>query len=434
LIREVPADTVFVILSFEGPDLYSQAGGLGVRARELSRALAGYGFPTHLYFVGDPGLPAVEESAGVYQHRWGQWLSRAYPRGVYDGEEEKVSDWSRSLPAHLGEQIVAPAAAAGRRVVILAEEWHTAAAVSLTSDALSYQGLRNRVTMLWNANSVFGFDRINWSALQAASAVTTVSRYMKHRMWQWQVNPIVIPNGIPESALEAPAEAQVRALREAAAADIFCFKIGRFDPDKGWLLAMTALGLLKRSGRRVKLLMRGGPEAHGREVRAQAAAQGLQVVKAPSPIRPSELVAMLRAQPEADVLELSTFLPDSVLPLVYSAVDAVLANSGHEPFGLVGLEAMAAGGVAVTGSTGEDYAIPFLNALVLETDDPLELVAGLELLEARPELALRLREGGLRTARNYTWNNVIVQLLQWVELAARRQSVQQSAADAGAPA
>jgi glycosyltransferase involved in cell wall biosynthesis len=134
------------------------------------------------------------------------------------------------------------------------------------------------------------------------------------------------------------------------------------------------------------------------------------------------------------VLELSTFLPDSVLPLVYSAVDAVLANSGHEPFGLVGLEAMAAGGVAVTGSTGEDYAIPFLNALVLETDDPLELVAGLELLEARPELALRLREGGLRTARNYTWNNVIVQLLHWVELAARRQSVQQSAADAGARA
>jgi hypothetical protein len=138
LIREVPADTVFVILSFEGPDLYSQAGGLGVRARELSRALAGHGFPTHLYFVGDPGLPAVEESAGVYQHRWGQWLSRAYPGGVYDGEEEKVSDWSRSLPAHLVEEIVAPAAAAGRRVVILAEEWHTAAAVSLTSDALSY--------------------------------------------------------------------------------------------------------------------------------------------------------------------------------------------------------------------------------------------------------------------------------------------------------
>jgi glycosyltransferase involved in cell wall biosynthesis len=90
--------------------------------------------------------------------------------------------------------------------------------------------------------------------------------------------------------------------------------------------------------------------------------------------------------------------------------------------------------VAVTGSTGEDYAIPVLNALVLETDDPLELVAGLELLEARPELALRLREGGLLTARNYTWNNVIVQLLHWVELAARRQSVQQSAADAGAPA
>ena len=49
-----PDQTTFIILSFEGPDVYSQAGGLGVRVKELSRALAERGFETHLFFVGDP--------------------------------------------------------------------------------------------------------------------------------------------------------------------------------------------------------------------------------------------------------------------------------------------------------------------------------------------------------------------------------------------
>jgi hypothetical protein len=50
------------------------------------------------------------------------------------------------------------------------------------------------------------------------------------------------------------------------------------------------------------------------------------------------------------------------------SADAVFANSGHEPFGLVGLETMAAGGVACTGCSGEDYAIP--GYLVTHEDTP----------------------------------------------------------------
>lgn len=77
----------------------------------------------------------------------------------------------------------------------------------------------------------------------------------------------------------------------------------------------------------------------------------------------------------------------SVVTTLYAACDAVLANSGHEPFGLVGLEVMAAGGLAVTGSTGEDYAEAYRNALVLETDDPIEIVSELMLLKQRPRVA-----------------------------------------------
>ena len=109
--------------------------------------------------------------------------------------------------------------------------------------------------------------------------------------------------------------------------------------------------------------------------------------------------------------------------MIYRASDAVLANSGHEPFGLVGLEVMAAGGLAVTGSTGEDYAQAFRNALVMETDDPIELVTELNLLKERPRLAAAIRRRGRVTARQYTWEKVIDQLLLRTEFAAAQQAV-----------
>ena len=103
----------FAMLSLEGPDLYSSAGGLGVRAAELCQCLASQGFPTHLYFLGDPDLPPEDRRyrGRLRLHRWGQWLSALHPGGVYAGEAEKVADYAASLPPYLVEHLVAPAAA-----------------------------------------------------------------------------------------------------------------------------------------------------------------------------------------------------------------------------------------------------------------------------------------------------------------------------------
>jgi glycosyltransferase involved in cell wall biosynthesis len=420
-----PQRTVFALLSFEGPDQYSRAGGLGVRMNGLSRTLAQLGYETHLFFCGDPDLPGEEthEAGRLHYRRWCQWISARHRDGVYDGEDEKIRDWNSSLPLSLINQVIAPAVASDRNVVLMGEEWHTASSMNLISDSLYYRGLRDRVVMLWNANNTFGFHRINWGALAFATTMTTVSRYMKFKMWESGQNPIVIPNGIPRSSIrDADAEA-VAELRAAAAADHFCFKIGRFDPDKRWMMAVSAAGYLKRHGRRLRLLMRGGREPHGGEVFAHAENQGLTVVDVNAPSEPSGLAAVLREHPEADVINLTSFVSDAMLGAIYSACDAVLANSGHEPFGLVGLEVMAAGGLAVTGSTGEDYAEAFRNALVLETNDPIELVTELNLLKQRPKLAAAMRRRGRVTARQYTWEKVIDQLLLRVEFAAAQQAV-----------
>ena len=420
-----PERAVFVVLSFEGPDVYSQAGGLGVRVKGLTRSLAKLGYETHLYFCGDPDLSGEETHEGGRLHykRWCQWISAQHPGGVYDGEEGKILDWNSSLPPSLIENVIVPAASSGRHVIVLGEEWHTSWSMNLVSNGLYYRGVRDRVVMLWNANNTFGFHRIEWDALAAATTITTVSRYMKFKMWEAGQNPIVIPNGIPRSSIVDADPVAVADLRAAAAVDHFLFKIGRFDPDKRWLMAISAAAYLKSQGRRVKLLMRGGREPHGAEVMSHARQQGLTVLDAVTPSEPAGLAELLRQNPDVDVINFTTFVGDTLVAVIYSACDAVLANSGHEPFGLVGLEVMAAGGVAVTGSTGEDYAQAYRNALVLETSDPIELVTQLSLLKERPGFAASIRRRGRTTAREYVWEKVIAQLLLRVEFAAAQQAV-----------
>jgi hypothetical protein len=117
-------------------------------------------------------------------------------------------------------------------------------------------------------------------------------------------------------------------------------------------------------------------------------------------------------------------MSDELISLFYSGADAVLANSGHEPFGLVGLEVMAAGGLAFVGSTGEDYAVPYLNSVVLDTDDPSEINIALDFLRSHPDVAARMRADGQETARSFSWENVIQDsLLGKLEYVALRQLV-----------
>jgi glycosyltransferase involved in cell wall biosynthesis len=413
----------FVMVSFEGPDVYAQAGGLGVRARELCRALAAAGHPTSLVFVGDPDRPGQEVDHGVRLYRWAQHISARTRAGVYQGEEEKIADLQTWLPPFLVDTVVAPAADRGARVVVLAEEWHTAEFCVTLDATLRQRGLRQHCALLWNANNVFGFDRIDWVRLRSAATVTTVSRYMKHLMWPRGVNPLVIPNGIPVEALDPVSPRDVQALREAAESPCLAVKIGRFSPDKRWHQAVGSIARLREHGVPARMLIRGGIEPFGGEVLAHARSLGLSVTGWNERVADVGGIARALRATDAVVIDLQTFLPDGVIPPMYAAADGVLANSGHEPFGLVGLEAMASGGVAFVGATGEEYAEPFKNAMVIETDDAAEIVAYVTHLAEHPETARNLRIAAQRTARDYTWQRVIDILLQRLEYVAIKQGL-----------
>ena len=398
----------FHILALEGPDAYACAGGISSRVSGLAKALAEAGHETHLWFIGDAELPDCEQQGLLTLHRWCQWISAHHRGGVYDGEEGKVRDYAASLPPFLFGHCLSPQLASGGQAVVLAEEWHTVDAVLHLHWLLERARLRDRVTLFWNANNTFGFDRIDWKKLERAATITTVSRYMKHRMWAWGVDPVVIPNGLDAESFAEPDPNGVAEIRRRFDDHIVLAKVARWDPDKRWLLAVDTVAELKRTGARPVLIARGGVEAHEGEVMGRARAAGLSITHRPSGESGiAGLVGALSSLNGADVVVLQSRLDAKARAVLFHAADAVLANSGHEPFGLVGLEAMAAGGLACTGASGEDYAIDGHNALVLQQNDPREFVSLFTRMRKQPHGDRPLRTSGMRTARDYAWPRVL---------------------------
>lgn len=138
---------------------------------------------------------------------------------------------------------------------------------------------------------------------------------------------------------------------------------------------------------------------------------GLEIATRQAAPAPAGLVDALQGLDRANSVHLESHVDPVARRLLFRASDAVLANSDHEPFGLVGLDTMAAGGVAYTGCSGENYAVPGQNALVLETDDPQEFNGLDERLHLSPEEPSALRRAGRATARPYAWPEIVNRVL-----------------------
>lgn len=399
------------ILSFEGPDRYALIGGLATRVTQLARALGAAGHDVQLFFVGDPNAEPVEQTdPGVTLRRWSQHISRTHARNAYDGEPAKVHDWETSLPGWIVDELVTPARERGERVLVICEEWQTANVAIAIDRTARERGVRGALTLMWNANNTYGFEKIHWPTLTRAAAVTAVSKYMKFELAQRGVAALVIPNGIDEALLDGADPRQTYALREAFGGKPTCVKVGRFDPDKNWLQAIDALAEVRAAGFDARLIVRGGKEPYGDVVFGRARERGLAVERLDIEGRDCHELAQGLAGVQAPVVHLRAFLDEATLYALYAAADVTLANSGKEPFGLVGLEVMAAGGVVVCGATGEEYAEPFVNAIVCDTGDGRELATYLCALFQDEDLADALRRHGAETAARYTWAHVLESL------------------------
>ena len=396
-----------VLVAFEGPDRYSFVGGLATRMKDLAAALVARGHAVRHLFVGDPSLPHVEQGmdGGLVLERWSQWISAYHPKDVYDGEEGKYADFSRTVPPHLAD-VVEEGLRRGERTVLLFEDWQTASAAIGVATIMAARGISAPV--FWNANNTYGFGRIDFPILRRLASITTISRYMRMELAKVDVEAAVLPNGIADRWLAPVPPIDTTALRDAFGDRPTFVKVARFDADKRWLWAVDAITAMRNAGMHPRFLMRGSRSDYADVVGARIRANGLTIERAalPSSATPADLGGAIAAS-RADVIFLDFFVSERTLRALYAAADGVLANSEKEPFGLVGLEVMACGGIAYVGRTGEDYAVPFGNSVVVQSDDPRELMTTYATLRADAKLTLSLRADGLVTAQRFAWPRIL---------------------------
>ena len=118
------------------------------------------------------------------------------------------------------------------------------------------------------------------------------------------------------------------------------------------------------------------------------------------------------------------------LPSIYPAADAFVLPTLYETFALVCLEAMASGLPVLACEVGgvEDYLHDGENGFLIQRDSQ-DIAGKLDRLLNDADLHQRLRNGGLATAQNYSWEKIAKQYLQlFDELITERARKSQSAA------
>lgn len=219
-----------------------------------------------------------------------------------------------------------------------------------------------------------------WRRLAVRVAVSeTAASFVSSRMGDREVR--VIPNGVELAAFEGAAPAtDVPPGRRI-------LWVNRLDPQKGFPVAVRAFERLAPEVPDAVLVVAGDGADRG-------AVDGL----APA-IR--ERVVML-----------GTVSRDDLPGYLAAAEVFVSAAVGQESFGLVLVEAMAAGvPVVATGIPGyRDVVDDGVNGLLVPPRDAAALAGALGRVLGQPDLAKRLAESGRAAARRYDWDLVAAEL------------------------
>ena len=163
--------------------------------------------------------------------------------------------------------------------------------------------------------------------------------------------------------------------------------VGRLDRQKGFPVAVRAFGIL--AGEFPDLLMVVVGEGHDRDA----------IKQLPNGAR--DRVVMVGS------------VPHERLPPYYSGADVYVSPAlGQESFGMVLVEAMAAGvPVVATNIPGYREVIrPDVDGVLVPPGDPVALAEAVRRVLSDPSLATRLSEAGLARAERYRWDVVVEEI------------------------
>jgi glycogen(starch) synthase len=379
------------IVSWEYPPLL--IGGIATHVHGLATALAAQGAEVVVLTMHHPDAPddAVVDGVRVLRARTElPWLP---------------DDQFVARMASANHHLVALAAALGpwRPDVVHAHDW----LVSWAGDTLRHLWDRPLVATIHATErgrngghlppgQPSAINSIEWWLCYQASRVICCSQFMRDEVTDTFDLPAdkvhVVPNGVDPSAWPSPA-------RPAASDGSLLVSWGRVQYEKGFQTLLEALPEVRRSV----------PDVH-----AVIAGQGSYL---------AELHDTARAAGVDDICDFPGFVPDEELKdLLHRATMAVIPSL-YEPFGIVALEAMAAGVPVVAAASGG--LLEVINSTgagaLFPPGDARALSTVLRRLLADPEARARqCRNATTLLASHYTWDAVAAATLPVYVRAVRR--------------
>ena len=240
------------------------------------------------------------------------------------------------------------------------------------------------------------FDRLHGRIAVSRSALEYVSQYFGGEYE-------IIPNGVDVQRFSTRAE-PVRWMRDGRPTVLF---VGRFnEPRKGLRWLLQALPLVQPYFPDLRLVVAGSgdPEEMEPWLPLRDYSRSNRVV--------------YRSAGSAMEVEFTGFVPAEQLPAYYQSADVYCAPStGGESFGIVLLEAMAAG-TPVLASRIPGYADVLTHGregFLVEPRDSAAIAVGIVRLLSDPDLRARMGEAGRRTASRYDWPIIARRVLDYYE-------------------
>jgi glycogen synthase len=376
-----------LVLSWEYPPRLH--GGLGRHVHGLARALAAAGHDVHVVALGHPDASPRAVVDGVTVHR-----AAPPPAAVPDGE------WvAQVLEANLG--LLATAVAVTDEVdfdVVHAHDWlvgHALAGLGAVRDlpavATVHATERGRHQGWLPGPMNRWIDAMERDLVARAARVIVCSRAMAAAVAEHlDADPgrlAVVGGGVDVRAFATgTGAAAVRAeLAPGGTRLIVC--AGRLEYEKGMHVLLAALRRLRARGRDVRLALVGeGTYRSGLEAR----------------------VDELRLRRS---VTFTGFADRVALPRLLHAADVVAVPSLYEPFGLIALEAMAAGTPVVASAVGglTEHVTDGRTGLLVPPDDPAALAAALARVLDDDPLAATITAGGRACAAERSWATAAAQ-------------------------
>jgi glycogen(starch) synthase len=376
-------------LSWEFPPRV--VGGIAAHVYDLALALAGQGQEVHVLTAGLPGVPEEEEIRGVMVHRTAS--NNPEPLDFISGVMQ--------LNLNLVEKAVGLKREDDGFQIIHSHDWVTAYAGKLLKHAWRLPLVATVHATEWGRNNGLHnplqryISDVEWWLTYESWQVICCSSYMHdelQRIFQLPPDKLrIIPNGVyPEKFRRLAVDPAAIREKFAAPDEKIVFFVGRLVREKGLELLLEAAARILERFHQVKFVIAGkGPH----EPRLKEKARHLGIYHK---------------------VYFCGYLDDETRNALFRLADVAVFPSLYEPFGIVALEAMAAGTPVVVSDTGGlgEVVRHGENGLKAAPGDISSLAANILRLLNHPEEGEVLRNLAAREVEEvYNWEKIARQTL-----------------------